>query len=1234
MHHIISDGWSLGVFVRELGILYQAFSNGHPSPLPELPIQYKDYARWRQEQCQGVNLGNLTSYWGRQLEGAPPGIHLMTDRTPSASLSDDGARFTLPLPGQLVEDLKRLNALHGVTLFMTLLTAFLALLHRRTGQEDLVVGTAMADRERPETHGLIWFLVNNLVLRVDAGGNPTMCELLARVREMSIGAHEHRDLPFDMLVQALQPDRTPGYHPLTQVLFAFLNMPLPPLTYPGLSVTLLDIDTGIAPADLSIQFFEKAGGLEFTLVYKTDLFEKDTIERFAHELLGVLQSFVHDTGQRLADLPVVTEAGRQQLLVDWNDTAMAFPSHDPVQRLFEEQVAKAPEAAAVVTSGECLSYRELNRRANSLARLLHTKGVGPETVVALCVQRSPEMVAALIGILKSGGAYLPIDPAYPGERKLFMLEDSGARLVLTQDALAGGLSGFTGEILCLDGLASAPDGGSDGMVTGAVTPSDLAYVIYTSGSMGTPKGVMVEHHSLTNFVQAMIGLYRLESSQRQLQFVSLGFDMSVEEIFPPLCSGASIALHPGPADYSALETLEVCERLGVTMINLPASFWHQMVDELVAARRTVPECIRVLKTGVEPPSPERFAQWEKLVRHPVRFFNGYGPTEATVLTTSYEVPMHSGALAGKRSIPIGRPLPNTQVYLLDARHRLVPIGSPGELYIGGAGLARGYRGKPELTEASFIANPFTSNPDQRLYRTGDLARYLSGGTLEFLGRVDRQIKIRGFRIELGEIEATLRLHPAVRDVVVTARAGAPEQQRIVAFVVPNRTWSEGGAPGPEHLQAAPALRSFLAARLPHYMIPSQFVVLESFPCTAHGKIDLEALPEPDNRRPELADAYRAPRTDTETRLAAIFGDLLGVEKIGIDDNFFALGGHSLLVIKVVHRVNESLGTAVPVRALFESPTVSQLAKRIDEFKSGKTLSLSAAGHEVEPLVPMQADRAPCSLFCFHHVGGQIHSYAHLASALRGTCQVYGIQSRAVADPSREHHSLDAMVDDYVNVLVHHQQTGPFFLLGYSTAGILTMAVAHALERAGRTVDLVVLLDPTSPSGQIPQIDNDQLPAIVMSLRASFGNEMASITQDEERLFREGARINERLAALPEEERAGLFSRWLQTMSLPQEEAREILNRRLDLIKRHYELLKSYRPSQIQAPMFICWPAKSLTGPHAERFAWETCTKGPVHTETIDADHFGMVRPPSEQVLARRLSEYMTASRIQAESPLP
>jgi thioesterase domain-containing protein/acyl carrier protein len=418
------------------------------------------------------------------------------------------------------------------------------------------------------------------------------------------------------------------------------------------------------------------------------------------------------------------------------------------------------------------------------------------------------------------------------------------------------------------------------------------------------------------------------------------------------------------------------------------------------------------------------------------------------------------------------------------------------------------------------------------------------------------------------------------------------------------------------------------------MIPSQFVVLESFPCTAHGKIDLEALPEPDNRRPELADAYRAPRTDTETRLAAIFGDLLGVEKIGIDDNFFALGGHSLLVIKVVHRVNESLGTAVPVRALFESPTVSQLAKRIDEFKSGKTLSLSAAGHEVEPLVPMQADRAPCSLFCFHHVGGQIHSYAHLASALRGTCQVYGIQSRAVADPSREHHSLDAMVDDYVNVLVHHQQTGPFFLLGYSTAGILTMAVAHALERAGRTVDLVVLLDPTSPSGQIPQIDNDQLPAIVMSLRASFGNEMASITQDEERLFREGARINERLAALPEEERAGLFSRWLQTMSLPQEEAREILNRRLDLIKRHYELLKSYRPSQIQAPMFICWPAKSLTGPHAERFAWETCTKGPVHTETIDADHFGMVRPPSEQVLARRLSEYMTASRIQAESPLP
>jgi len=941
MHHIISDGWSMGVFVREMGALYEALSQGRPSPLPELPIQYVDFAQWQRKWLQGEELERQLAYWKEQLAGLPPLLELPTDRPRPAVQRYQGAHHSFALSKSLSQALESLSQEEGATLFMTLLAAFQTLLYRYTGQEDICVGTPIANRTRAEIEGLIGFFVNTLVLRTDLSGDPSFRELLRRVREVALGAYAHQDLPFEMLVDELQPARDMSHSPLFQVMFVLQNAPVQALELSELTLSPVETENGIAKFDLTLMMEERPEGLQGTVEYNTDLFDAATIERMVGHFQTLLEGIVADPDRPISTLPLLTTAEREQLLVGWNDTEAEYPGDKCVHQWFEAQVEQTPEAIAVAFGEEeQLTYGELNRRANQLAHYLQKLGVGPETLVGLCVDRSPEMVIGLLGVLKAGGAYLPLDPTYPQERLAFMLEDAGISIILTQSHLLDRLGVQRKDVkrnpqsaignrqftICLDTdwevIAREPDTNP----VSAVTPDNLAYVIYTSGSTGRPKGTLLQHRGLSNFAHAYIRRLSLGPGSRLLQFASFSFDASLAEIFTTLLSGATLRLARRDILMSVSDLHRLLREGEITIAILPPSILSVLPTEGLSALQT-------LISAGESCSREIAESWAP----GRRLFNGYGPTEATIGPTLYPI---ESVPEGVASVPIGRPITNTQVYLLDAHLQPVPVGVSGELYIGGVGLARGYLNRPELTAERFIPNPFSDEPGARLYRTGDLARYLPDGNIEFLGRIDHQVKVRGFRIELGEIEAVLRQHPHLQAAVVLAREDTPGDKRLVAYVVPRE----------EPAPTISELRRFLKETLPEYMVPSAFVYLDALPLTPNGKVDRRALPAPDQTRPELESAYVAPRTREEKILADIWAQVLGVEQVGVHDNFFELGGDSILSIQVIARANQA-GLQLTPRQLFQAPTVAGLAAM-----AGTGRAIEAEQGIVEgpvPLTPIQ-----------------------------------------------------------------------------------------------------------------------------------------------------------------------------------------------------------------------------------------------------------------------------------------
>jgi amino acid adenylation domain-containing protein/non-ribosomal peptide synthase protein (TIGR01720 family) len=913
MHHIISDGWSLDVLFREVSLLYTALSQDAPSPLAMPPVQYADFAVWQRERLSGSALEAQLAFWKEQLANAPSFLPLPTDYARPPVQSYCGATQSITLAESLTAKLRAMSRAEGVTLYMTLLAAFQTLLHRYTGQDDIVVGTPVANRQRSELEGMIGLFVNTLALRADLSGDLSFQELLHRVRETTLSAYAHQDLPFEKLVEELQPVRDLSRTPLFQVMFAFQRSPLQRVDFSGLEICLLEQGDAVAKFDLTLSIDETEHNLRATLEYNTDLFHGQTVARMLGHFETLLQHIAVEPEQRLSRLSLLTGPERRQLLAEWNGTRTAYPDQACLHHLFERQAERTPEAVAVVGEDEQLTYEELNRRANQLARYLRESGVGPEVRVALFVEHSLEMVLGLLGILKAGGAYVPLDSTYPQKRLDFMLEEAQVKLLLTTSRLATQRPGRHVRVVCLDEEWNEIARRDEHNMVSDVMTDNLAYVIYTSGSTGKPKGVLITHRSVVNHSTAIARRFDLQSSDRVLQFAPMNFDVAAEELFPTLSSGAAVVLLPDYARSSLIDFTNFLTRRGLTVLNLPTSYWHQWVFELSRFHINPPAALRLMVVGSEKVLTEQFNAWRKLAGERVRWLNAYGLTETTITSTVYESTEVSENLT-IGSMPIGQPIANTEAYVLDQHLEPVPIGVAGELYLGGECLARGYLDDSALTAERFIPHPFSHATGARLYRTGDVVRYLPNGNLEFSGRLDSQVKVRGFRIETGEIEAALATHDSLREALVIVREDTPGTKRLVAYVLADR----------EHLPTTGELRRHLKERLPEYMIPSAFVPLDEVPLTPNGKVDHQALSALEQARPGSESDFIAPHTDLEKLLALIWSSVLGVQQIGIYDNFFELGGDSILSIQIVARANQA-GLSLTAKELFQHQTIAGLA---------------------------------------------------------------------------------------------------------------------------------------------------------------------------------------------------------------------------------------------------------------------------------------------------------------------
>jgi aspartate racemase len=1067
-HHIASDGWSSGILWRELVHLYQAFDCGAPNPLQQLPIQYADYAVWQRNLLQGEVLNNQLSYWTNHLRHTPV-LELPTDRPRPAIQTDRGARLSRRLPLDLTERLEALSRAQGATPYMLSLAAFQVLLHRYTGQVDFAVGSPIAGRTRAELEGLIGFFVNTLVLRVNLSGNPTFTELLDRSRRVAWAAYAHQDVPFERLVEKLKPERDLSRNPLFQVMLAYQNAPRSSIELPGFLVSPMDVRIDTSKFDLSLDVYRESNGLRFTVEYSTDLFDAGTIERMSGNFQTLLEAIAADPEKPIADLPILTAAETRQFLVEWNDTTADQRLGTCIHELFVAQAEKTPDAIAVacLTSGlRCreakLTYRQLNTRANQLAHYLRELGVGPESPVGICMERSLEMIVAILGVLKAGGYYVPLDSSYPKERLAFILEDAKVSVLLTQQRVVADkfkdqrwkikADDPQSEILDsriravrLDTDWQAIARASEENPVNTVTAENLAYVIYTSGSTGQPKGVQISHGAVANFITAACAAFSLTAHDRLLQFHSIGFDTAAEEILSCLAIGATLWLRTESMLESIPVFLDTCRSWGITILDLPTFYWHELTEKLITESLTLPDSLRLVVFGGERAMPERLAQWRRIVGNRVRLLNGYGPTETTVVATYCDLTEPSEAYQSPREVPIGRPIGNVQTYVLDPYYNLVPVGIRGDLYIGGAGLARGYLNRADMTAEKFVPNPFSNKPNARLYKTGDLARYLPNGNIEYHGRIDDQVKIRGFRIELGEIETLLAQHPAVQDAVVLVREEAPGEpsaplrtgNRLVAYLVLR--------PG-QDLNSTEA-RAYLKQRLPDYMVPTAFLFLDTLPLTPNGKVDRSALPAPGQIRLDSQGIPAIPRTAVEETLAGIWAKLLGIKQVDTRDNFFDLGGHSLLGAQLFAQIEKIFGRHLPLTTLFQSPTIAELALLLEQPKP-PTASL---------LIPYQTEGSRPPFFSVHF--GDKNMLHHYPAALDQPW--YGLYMSSI-DGRRDPDSMEEMAADYIRHMQTIQREGPYFLGGYCFGAVLAFEIAQQLQRQGHEVEFLVLVAPSSP----------------------------------------------------------------------------------------------------------------------------------------------------------------------------
>ena len=925
IHHIATDGWSLDIILSELSKLYQAQQDGVSASLPTLKHSYSDYVHSQKKKLEGSEGEKLWSYWQEQLQGELPGLNLPVDKPRPPIQTYNGASYNFQLSSQLTQQLKQLASLSDATLYMTLLAAFEVLLHRYSGQSNILVGSAIAGRLQSQFRGIVGYFTNSVVLRGDLSNNPSFDSFLTQVRQTVLEALTHQDYPFALLVEKLQPHREPSRSPIFQAFFVLQqlkqsqailllleNQTEKDVDWGGMKLRPFEIPQQEGQFDLTLEMVEGSSSVFGSFKYNTHLFDGSTIERMAAHFQNLLSAIGENPQLAVGELPLLSEAERHQLLTEWNDTVTEYPADKCIHQLFEQQVERTPEAVAVVFENQQLTYLQLNQRANQLAHHLQSLGVGPEVLAGVCVERSIEMVVGLLGILKAGGAYVPLDPNYPQERLSYMLADSGVEVLLTQQSLLESLLQNQVEVVCLDTDWGAIEQHTQANLDVGVCSDNLAYVIYTSGSTGLPKGVMNTHQGIRNRLLWMQQSYQLTSSDRVVQKTPFSFDVSLWEFFWPLLTGARIVVAQPFGHKDSTYLVNLISQQQITTIHFVPSMLQIFLQEPNLGNCS---CLkRVFSSGEALPSELTQRFFDKLE---CELHNLYGPTEAAIDVTFWQCQPQENL----QIVPIGRPISNIQIYILDLHLQPVPVGVAGELYIGGDGLARGYLNRPELTSEKFIPNPLCDSKSERLYKTGDLACYLANGNIEYLGRIDHQVKIRGFRIELGEIEVVLNTHPQIQQAVVIAIEDILGNKRLVAYVVPS-----------DETLTTNQLREFLKQQLPEYMVPSSFVTLDNLPLTPNGKVDRKALPALSTETMSDLQCI-TPRNRTEEIIGDIFASVLSIQKVSIHDNFFTLGGHSLLATQVISRVRQSFAVDVSLRSFFEEPTIANLSKIIGNSHS-------------------------------------------------------------------------------------------------------------------------------------------------------------------------------------------------------------------------------------------------------------------------------------------------------------
>ena len=1028
LHHLISDGWSMGVLAGELETAYAALRAGRAPTLPPLPLQYGDYAVWQRERLGGAELQARLAYWAERLAGAPAALTMPTDRPRPTVQSFAGGHVAITVSREVTEGLRALARRHGATLYMTLLAAFQVLLARHAGQDDVLIGSPIAGRPRTELEGLIGFFANTVVLRGELAGDPTFCELLRRTRDTALGAFANAEVPFERLVETLRPARDASRNPVFQAILALQNAPRTPLALAGLEVTPFPLDQGTAKVDYSLILVEVPEGLRGTLEYCSALFDRPTAEGLVAQFGRLLQEIARDADRPISQLPLLGEAERHRVLVEWNATRSPYPADRSLPALFAEHVARTPDAVAVTDGARTITYAEMERRARRLAHRLCDLGIGRGARVGVCCDRSIELVVALLGVLTAGSAYVPLDPSHPAERRTALLDDAGAVAVVTAGAGRGDarpevrLESSDGETL------EAP--AADALALGG---ADLAYVMYTSGSTGAPKGVAVPHRAVARLVRDT-DYARLGPDDAVAHVSNPAFDAATFEIWGALLNGARLVLIPPETALAPRALAGALAREGVTTLFLTTSLFNQVAREAPDAFRT----LRQVLFGGETAEP----RWVRAVLRaapPARLINAYGPTETTTFATWHEV---REVAEGASTVPIGRPIANTEIYILDGRREPVPVGVVGEIYIGGPGLADGYLGRPELTAERFVPHPFDSTPGARLYRTGDRARFRADGVIEFLGRLDRQVKLRGHRIEPDEIEAALLQLPEVGHAVVVMEGEASDTHRLVAYVSP----APGASPRPTEI------RNALRLTLPAFMVPGAVVVLPVLPLTPNGKLDRAALPAPDPEGAREPTHRVKPSNATERTLVDLWEELLGVTGIGVRDSFFDLGGHSLLAARMMAAVERECGRRVPLTTLFTGPTIEHLARALRE---------EVAASE-PPLVALNPGGSrPPFFFChgdFDGGGFFTRALAEAAGAEQPFYAVHphGLLGQAVPD------TIEAMAAAHLADIRAVRPTGPYLLGGHCNGALVALEIARLLRDRGEEVPLVIMLDASAP----------------------------------------------------------------------------------------------------------------------------------------------------------------------------